>query len=96
MEDESLHAEGDEREVNLVQVLLEEDADLQQRARREPRHTHAAISLESEERTEALLAAARRSELDSKVRDAWADVPEAVWRPWWNDENVTGTQGAPP
>jgi hypothetical protein len=95
VEHASLHTERNVGEVDLIQVLLEENADLQQRPRREPCHSHKAISLKSEERAEALLAAARRVELDPEVRDTRADVSEAVWRSRLNDQDVAGAEGEP-
>jgi hypothetical protein len=82
--------------VHLVEVLVEEDGDLQQRARAEPRHAHAAVSLEAEERPEPFLAAPRRAELDEEVRDLPLDVPEPVRRPRPHDEHLPGAQDAPP
>jgi hypothetical protein len=64
--------------VHLVQVLVEEDGDLEQRPCGEPGYAHAPISLQAEQGAKPLLAAARRAQLDPEVRNFAADVPQAV------------------
>jgi hypothetical protein len=66
--------------MNFVEILVEEHCDLQQRSRREPRHSHAAISLQPEERAQPLLTAARRAQLDQEMGDRGADVLQPMRR----------------
>ena len=91
---ESLHPEGQQRQVNLVQVFVEEHRDLEQRACPEPRHPHAAVALQAEESAQAVLAATRGSQLDQGVSLFTAGVPKAVCRARRNDEDVARTQRA--
>ena len=81
--------------MNLVEVLVEQDGDLQQRTRRESRHPHPAVPLQPEERAKSLLAASRRAQLDQEMRDLGADVPQAVHPPRRDDERVAGSQRPP-
>jgi hypothetical protein len=80
--------------VHLVQVLVEEDGDLEERPRCEPRNAHATVALEAEERAKSFLAPSRRTERDQEVREVRPGVPEPVRRPRRHDEDVAGAQGA--
>ena len=90
-----LELERNHRKVHLVEVLVEEDRDLEQGSRGEPRHPHASVPLQAKECTKPLFAESRRSELDQEVRDPWADVPQAVRRAGRHDESLAGTQRPP-
>jgi hypothetical protein len=81
--------------VYLVEVLVEEDRDLEQRSGREPRHAHTAVSLQAEQRAQAFLAAAWRAQLDQEVRDLGADVPQPVRRARRDVEDLAGAQRPP-
>jgi hypothetical protein len=87
-----LRSKRNQRQVHLVQVLVEQDRDLQQRPCREPRHTHAAVSLQAKQCAQALLPAARRAQLDQEVRDLGAGVPQPVRRARRDVENIAGTE----
>ena len=80
--------------MHFVQVLVEEDGDLKQRPRCEPGHAHAGVSLQAEQRAQALLSAARRAQLDQEVRDLGADVPQPVCRARRDVEDIAGAQRA--
>jgi hypothetical protein len=82
--------------VHLVEVLVEEDGDLEQRSGAAPRHANPTVALEAEERPQALLAAPRRTELDQEVRDVALGVHEAVSDARRHDEDLTGSENAPP
>ena len=94
VESRPLEPEGHEREVDFVQVLVEEHCDLEQRPRREPRDAHPSVSLEAEERSQPLLASPGRAELDEEVRDPGFDVPQAVRRAGRGDDDFTGADDA--
>jgi hypothetical protein len=81
--------------MNLVQVLLEEHGDLKHRTRREPGDVHTAVSLEAEERAEPFFAASRRGELDQKVRDLAAGIPQTVRSAGRDLEELARAQGQP-
>jgi hypothetical protein len=81
--------------VHLVEVLVEEDGDLEQRSGTEPRDSHAAVALQAEERPQALLAAARRAERNLEMRLCGAGIREGVHRSRRNDEDLARPQAAP-
>jgi hypothetical protein len=81
--------------MHLIEVLVEEDGDLKDRARGESGHAHAAVPLQSEQRAKALLAAPRRAERDQEVRGLAAPVPKAVRRSRRDDELVARAESAP-
>ena len=81
--------------MHLVEVLVEEHGDLEQRPRSELRDAHPAVTLQAEERPEALLAAARRAERDQEMRLCGAGVREGVNRSRRNDEDVAWPKAAP-
>jgi hypothetical protein len=74
--------------MDLVEVLVEKDGDLEQRACGEPRDAHPAVSLQAEESTKTFLAAPGRAELDQEMRDFFPDVPQAVCRARRYDDDV--------
>jgi hypothetical protein len=81
--------------VYLVQVVVEQDGDLEERPRGEPGYAHTPISLQAEEGAKALFAAARGAELDQEVRNVAADVPQAVRRPRRDDHDIAAARCAP-
>jgi hypothetical protein len=81
--------------VHLVEVLVEEDGDLEQRPGTEPRDAYASVALQAEERPETLLAAPRRAELDREVRLVVAGVRERVHGSGRDDEERATPQAAP-
>jgi hypothetical protein len=87
-----LRAEGDQRQMHFVEVLVEEDRDLQQRPCSEPRQAHAAVPLQAEQGAQPLLSAARRAQLDQEVRDLGADVPQPVRRARRDADDIAGAQ----
>jgi hypothetical protein len=87
-ERDALQPERNHGQMHLVQVLVEQDGDLEQRACGEPRHPHAPVSLQPEERAEPLLAATRRAERDQEMRSRVTDVPQAVRRSRRHDDDV--------
>jgi hypothetical protein len=82
--------------MHLVQVLVEENGDLQERPRREPGHPHASVSLEAEQGAQPLLPPPRRAQLDQEMRGLAADVPQAVRRARRDLEHVAGAEGQSP
>src|SRR6266545_3264693 len=96
VEREPLHPKRHEGEVHLVQVLVEENRDLKQRPRGEPRQAHAAVPLQAEEDAQPFLAAARWTELDQVVRLVGAGVREAVRHPRRDDEDAPGPERPAP
>jgi hypothetical protein len=91
-EGEPLDAKRRERQVHLVEVLVEEDGDLEQRACTEPGYSDAPVGLQAEEGAQALLAAARRAQLDQEVSGGRAGVPEAMRRPGRHDDGLAGPE----
>jgi hypothetical protein len=65
-------------EVHLVEVLVEEHRDLEERARAEPGDVNAAVLLQPEQCPQTFFAAARRAEFDLEMRDVRSWVPEPV------------------
>jgi hypothetical protein len=96
MEDRALHAEGDQRKMDFVQVLVEEHGNLQQGTRRAPGYVHATVALQAEQRAQAFLPAARRAQLDQKVRDRGPDVHQTVRCSRRDLEHVSGAERPPP
>jgi hypothetical protein len=72
--------------MHLVEVLVEEHCDLEEWPRGETRDAHAAVALQAEERAQTFLAPTRRAQLDQKVGDVGAEVPEAVPSSRRNDD----------
>jgi hypothetical protein len=91
-EGDALRANRDERQMHLVQVLVEENGDLQERPGCEPGDAHASVSLEAEQGAQALLPAPRRAQFDQEMRDLAADVPQAVRRARHDLEHLAGAE----
>jgi hypothetical protein len=82
--------------MHLVQVLIEENGDLQERPGCEPGQAHASVSLETEQGAQPLLPPTRRAQLDQEMRDLAGDVPQAVRRARRDLEHVAGAKGQSP
>jgi hypothetical protein len=57
---------------------------------------HSTVTLQTEQRPQPFLAAARRAEFDQCVRDVPTCIPQSVGRSRRDDQNVARAQRAPP